>query len=130
MNEDRSNSLALPPTAQAIADVIGREKALALARACRCRTLYVPKALRPGHWIIAVVGEHAARALVAEFPSFRLPLATCANVVKAERNRSICAAYRRGQCIVAIAKKHGLSPRQVRNILHAEGNKEEQEGRG
>ena len=54
----------LPGLLNEIAQVAGREKALALAVARGGTRFTVPKSARAGHWLIALVGEEGLRHLV------------------------------------------------------------------
>lgn len=111
-------AVPLPPTAQAVADVVGRQGALALASSVKSRTLYVPKSMPAGHWIRSVVGDEAAEALAEEYPGFILPLANCSRVVKAERNAKIFQMHLDGQRTEKIAQVFRVSSRQVRNVIN------------
>lgn len=107
----------LPPTAQAIADVVGRDHALALASSCKGRKLYIPKQMPSGHWIRLAVGDSAAQDLSTEYPGFILDLASCASVMKAERNAKIYKRYLAGDSTRDIARTFRLKPRQTREII-------------
>lgn len=108
----------LPPTAQVIADVIGREKTLKLAQAVQFRSLYIPKQLKPSHWLVTVVGTEAAQRLIEEFPSMSMPLAKCSSAVKAERNRRIAELSSSGMSSPEIAKRLGMKKSTVKLILY------------
>ena len=109
---------ALPITAQVIADVIGTEKALTLARATQCRSVYIPQRLNPDHWLVEVVGTDAAQKLIAEFPSCCLPLAKCSSVVKAKRNKRIAELSAQGLYPTEISRRLGVSRNTVKTILY------------
>lgn len=109
---------ALPPTAQVIADVIGRDATLALARAAKCRSVYIPQRLPRSHWLRSVVGENAAEMLSEEFPGITLPLAKCAGVVKAERNRIIAELSARGMKQREIGRRLGIPESTVQTVLY------------
>ncbi|GFM34042.1 hypothetical protein [Desulfovibrio subterraneus] len=108
---------ALPETAQVVADIIGREGALALARACKCRSLYIPKRLPLDHWLRDVVGDAHAEALSKEFPGFILPMAKCANVIRAERDKRILSMRREGMSAATIAARIGVAERTVYTVV-------------
>lgn len=108
----------LPPTAQVIADVIGRDKTLTLARATQCRSIYIPQRLNPAHWLVAVVGSEAAQKLIKEFPSCCLPLAKCSSVVKAERNKKIAELSAEGLTVAEIARRLGVNKNTVQTICY------------
>ena len=115
--------LPLPSTAQEVADVIGREATLTLARSVKHRCLYVPKTTQSRHsasgerscaWIERTIGIDLTAKLVKEFGGMQLPLARCACVIIAERRAKIRAAFEAGKTSREIALEHGISPRWVR----------------
>jgi DNA-binding NarL/FixJ family response regulator len=108
----------LPPTAQVIADIIGRERTLRLARAVRFRGVYIPADMPARHWLRAVVGDSAAEALSREFGGIQLPLAKCSNVYRAERDRRILAMRGQGQTVKTIARTLNLNESTVRTIIY------------
>lgn len=107
----------LPETAQVVADIIGREHALALARMCKCRSVYIPKRLPPKHWLRDVVGDANAEALAEEFPGFILPMAKCANVIRAERDKRILQMRHDGMNAAEIAARVGVAERTVYTVV-------------
>jgi hypothetical protein len=108
---------ALPPTAQAVADVIGRDLTLKLAREVRFRSLYVPFKLDEHHWISRCIGYPAARRLQSEFVGMLLPLAKCRDIAISERNRRIVDAHIKGVTKAAIASLLGISVRTVQDVV-------------
>lgn len=106
----------LPPSAQAIAEVIGREKTLQLAAVVNYRSLYVPYTLPDNHWIAHTIGIPAARKLRDELGGLSLPLAKCRSVSLRERDNRILEAYKMGVSKVIIASLLGMS---VSGINHA-----------
>jgi hypothetical protein len=107
----------LPPTAQVVAEIIGREPTLALARTAKYRAMYVPYQIRDNHWIAKTVGRRHADALSRHLGGLHLPLARCESVVTAERNAAIRLAFRAGKTIEWLAVQHTLSARMVELIL-------------
>jgi hypothetical protein len=110
-------SIPLPPTAQVVADVIGREPTLALAKRAKYRAMYVPYRCRDNHWITRAIGRAHADRLSKEFGGLLLPLAKCHAVILAERDRSIRAAFRAGKTVEWLAQEHELSERAIFLIL-------------
>ena len=109
---------ALPPTAQAVADVIGRDATLTLARSVKFRSLYIPKRLPAGHWLRDVLGDQAAEALAEEFQGMQLPLARCANVFREERDRRILNLKREGTPVKDIARTIGMPESTVWKVVY------------
>ena len=113
--------IPLPPTAQVVADVIGREATLLLASKCQYRHLSIPRGGIPsGSWIVREIGEKKAAALVAAFGGELLPLATCYHVHQAERDEAIRAANAAGKGITEIAETWRMSRTNVARILDVE----------
>ena len=110
-------AIPLPPTAQVVADVIGRELTLRLARSVKFRSLYVPKRLPRVHWLRDVIGDDAAETLAEKFQGMQLPLARCANAARAARDSRILALADEGQSAAAIGRRLGTPARTVRNVL-------------
>jgi len=128
----------LPYSAQVIADLIGREATLKLAKATKNRKLYVPvtmcaghdvvrcgrtsKEKRPrctcrGHWIADVVGDEMAVALSKIFGGETLDLAPCYYVHAVERNREIRDAWIAGVSAPELMRVHGMSRRAIGYIV-------------
>ena len=119
---------ALPESAQEIADVIGRERALYLIGqlpACGRRSwrvvLYVPKTLPADHWLVRVLGWRDAMALVREFGGEILQPSNCLCIHRAYRDRSICRMARQGVPTCEIADSMGVTARTVRGVLARAG---------
>lgn len=107
----------LPPTAQVIADVIGREATLRLASKVTNRNLYIPKRLDEGHWISRTVGYAKAHALMTEFGGLLMSLANCEHYHTRERNLVIRRQYAEGKSTLEIAEIHDLTQRRVQEIV-------------
>lgn len=116
----------LPESVQQVADVIGEAAALDLVRRWpRTKTngdvpfrpvLYVPARLAPDHRLVAILGWHKAEALVRVFGGDIIFLATCANVVRCDRDEAIAKALAKHATPAAIAVRFGISERHVRRI--------------
>lgn len=116
----------LPESVQQVADVIGEAAALDLVRRWpRTRTngdtpfrpiVYVPARLTPDHRLVAILGWNAAEMLVRAFGGDIIFLATCANVVRCNRDDAIAEALGRNASPAAIALRFGMSERHVRRI--------------
>ena len=122
----------LPPSAQEIADVIGRDRALMLIgqlppvpgrgwKVC----LYVPKRIGPDHPLVAMIGWRDANLMVREFGGMILQPANCRFLHREFRTREVLRLRREGWSVAAIAGAVEISQRQVFNILSAEISPEE-----
>lgn len=125
--QSANDSEPLPPSAQEIADVIGRQRTLQLIgqlppspgrnwRVC----LYVPKRLGPDHPLVQMVGWHAANLLVREFGGMILQPSNCRILQRRWRHREVLRMHQDGASPREIADVVELSPRQVANIIAAQ----------
>lgn len=120
----RDDASPLPPSAQEIADVIGRERALFLigklpkagSRSWRV-CLYVPKRIGPDHPLVSLIGWRDANLLVREFGGMILQPSNCVQVHRDFRNREARRLHAEGWTIGRLADLFDLSERQVANIL-------------
>lgn len=116
--------MELPASAQELADVIGRDRALYLigqlprsgSRTWRCN-LYVPKTINPDHKLVQLIGWSDACKLVREFGGMILQPANCEFLHRQFRNAEVRRMRDRGDTIAVIADAVALTQRQVRNIL-------------
>ena len=77
-NHMSSDEIPLPPTAQVVADVIGRDATLALAFTCQHRCVYVPGgSLRSNSYLVRTIGKEKAELMKRHFEGELLPMATC-----------------------------------------------------
>ena len=112
----------LPSTAQELADAIGRDATLALARSVKHRVLYVPRSIdstyrrgeRCCEWIERTIGKELTAKLVKEFGGLQLPLARCAEIEREQRRERIQLAYQSGKSSREIAEEFGLCRRWVK----------------
>jgi hypothetical protein len=125
----------LPPSAQEIADVIGRDRALFLigqlpvsgARSWR-RVVYIPKRMPLDHPLVALMGWHDAEKLRRTFGGEILQPSNCNCVARAWRNRVICSMAADGDDVVAIADAVSSTVWVVRKVIS--GNAPEDAARG
>ena len=116
--------MELPPSAQELADVIGRERTLHLigqlprsgSRAWRVN-LYVPKSVTLDHPLVKILGWTDAMLLVREFGGMILQPSNCNFLHREFRNREVRRMRDQGTTIAAIAEAVELTQRQVRNII-------------
>lgn len=114
----------LPESAQEIADVIGVNQTLKLiyslpqagSRSWRV-CFYVPKKLRADHHLVSVLGWDDAKRLVKEFAGMILQPSNCRHIKRQLRNIDIHRLSQQNIPIQQIAALHGITDRQVRNIL-------------
>ena len=113
-----NNYIPLPPTAQVIADVIGREATLKLAGKVKNRHVYIPYRLDENHWISRTIGYAKAYALKESFGGLDLSLATCEHFYTRERNARIRDDYKAGKSTVELSAFYGLTIRRVQQIIY------------
>lgn len=124
----------LPPSAQEIADVIGRDRALFLignlpaagGRSWR-RVLYVPKRMPPDHPLVQLMGAEDAERLRRHFGGAILQPANCGYIARAWRDREVRRMAADGLPVPSIAASVGLSEYRVREILRDEAGKAPEE---
>lgn len=121
--------MRLPTSVQEIADVIGSDRALYLVgQLPKCYSgiegkrgvrviLYVPKRLKPDDNLVRILGWHDAMRLVNAFGGEILQPASCAEIYRDFRDRSIIRMSRDGMKTADIAKLMDVSDRHVRNLL-------------
>lgn len=129
--ENRGLTLNLPASVQLIADVIGRDRALFLigklpktyppsTRTAHGATerviLYIPKALKPDHVLVQILGWQDASRLVHAFGGEIMQPANCREIYRRFRDRSILGMLREGQTTTTVAQLMGVSDRHVRNV--------------
>lgn len=125
-----TEAFKLPKSAQQIADVIGRDKALyligRLARSPkrpRDLWLYVPKKLESTHQLVKILGHRDAQKLVKVFAGEILCLASCRSLVKLYRDeylrhlKLLMPEVAKDVDITGLAKVLGVSAKQARNIM-------------
>lgn len=96
-----------------IVELIGVEKAAALSLALGGRRIYVPRNPGPHHPLAAAIGEEAAQAVAAEFPSHRLDIPLTAG------KRKMIVSLRNDQrlSIARIAQELRCTERHVYQVL-------------
>lgn len=123
--------MKLPASAQEIADVIGRDRALYLigklpktyppsTRSSNGATerviMYVPKTLKPDHSLVNILGWDDATKLVRFFGGEILCPANCKEIYRRFRDRSIAEMLNDGQLPEFIAELMSVSKKTVANI--------------
>ncbi|MTH79405.1 hypothetical protein [Paracoccus aestuariivivens] len=114
----------LPPSAQEIADVIGRERTLFLIgrlpqsgsrpwRVC----LYVPTRIGPDHPLVSLIGWRDANLLVREFGGIILQPSNCRFLHRRWRTTEVRRLHGAGWAVRDIAGMLDISARQVANIV-------------
>jgi hypothetical protein len=119
----------LPRSAQEIADVIGREKALHLIGAAPRTSrrswrvnIYVPKRLPPDHRLVRILGWSSARRLCDYFGGEILQPSNCKCVEREFRNRAIIERHEAGMPAREIADSLGVTYDTVKKLIWARGN--------
>lgn len=114
----------LPESVAEIAEVIGREKALAFigqlpragSRPWR-RVVYIPKTLPADHALVHMLGWHDAKRMTRAFSGMILQPANCGFLYRHYRNARIMEAVADGMAEPDIVDVFGISKRQVRDII-------------
>lgn len=96
--------------------LIGPEALRRLAARRGGRRLYVPRKVRPLHWLAVLLGQDAADALAFRYGGCRIDIPTL-GLSRANRNEEIRRCRVAGASLAHVADRFGLSERQVRRIL-------------
>ena len=111
----------LPPLMREIVGLVGLGPAIALSRAYPGIALRVPTGALPHGdtraGLVRLMGEAAAGKFVAHFGGERLTIPKCEQALRYKRDRRIIIGYTVGQSVMALAREHDLSERQIRTIL-------------
>ena len=124
--------MKLPGAVKEIAEVIGRENALRLiGRLPRRRfadprspnssqiqaSLYVPKILPADHWLVRVLGWHAAKRLSDIYGGELIKPPVCEEIYREWRNREIARLQKTGMPVREISEIVKLTDRMILTIL-------------
>jgi len=111
----------LPPTAAQMVAVIGLEAVLALVEACGGARVYVPQpqALGVDHTLVRALGLDAAERLAAHYGGDAITVPRCLAALRGARNRAIRERHAGGARPPSLARRFGLTERQVYAILAA-----------
>ena len=130
----------LPKSVHEIAEVIGEDATLRLIgrlprrknrdwrypkAVCQQASLYVPAVLPADHWLVGVLGWHAAKQLSDMFGGEILKPAVCEEIYREWRNGEIVNMAGRGMPLYAIAEIVGISCRRVVSILRGDADRRE-----
>lgn len=107
----------LPPRAVELLDVIGLEPLRALVGRWGGTRLYVPQPVPPEHTLAHHLGAEAANALADRFGGDYLVVPRCAAALRAARDADIRRCYTGGESAARLARRHGLTERQIWRIL-------------
>ena len=109
---------SLPESLREIAELVGVDGAMALARRWGGRRLYVPTVMPDiTHPIADVLGLDKAHALAACFGGQRLLIPQAAAFQRLQRDQEIERQHADGVPVSEIAERFGVSERQVFAIL-------------
>lgn len=117
-----SRSEFSPVVAELVA-MLGKRKAFALCRAGD--VVYVPVTLNSRARLLQMLGAVDAAKLIARWGGQQLQLPNLIAIDKGRRNAEIRLSVANGAKVKEVARQHGLSVRQVRNVLRAEIPQEE-----
>jgi len=107
----------LPPVVAEMRRLIGTAATLALVRAYGGASLYMPERFDAEHLIVPIVGHEAAQILMRQFARERIYIPKCDGALNIRRNIQISRRYEAGTPVRHLAHEHGLSERQIWNIL-------------
>jgi len=110
-------ALYLPPVLAQLAEATSLGTALALARACGGREMWVPEEPGPDHALTKALGSlDLAREVAAALGPGPLSVPSARSFVAAEFRIRVKAALARGETVTAIAAREGCGIRWVRRV--------------
>lgn len=113
--------MRLPQSIQEMSGLIGLPAALALVNAYGGLILRVPTGKRVGGKVesdlLALLGAESAKALIFNYGGQRISIARCCGALRDARDQKIIAEYGAGTSVRSLSKRHGMTDRNVRNIL-------------
>jgi hypothetical protein len=106
----------MTPAFQAVAALIGEANAMTLTERLGGAPVYVPEVPLSGSPLVLAVGHGPAARLCDAFAGQRLHLPSRSVVECARRRAAILYDLRRGLATVEIARRYGLTARQIQRI--------------
>jgi Mor family transcriptional regulator len=108
----------LPPSVRELAEAIGLVAALKLVEKFGGITFYIPSEVDEEHDLAKLIGVEPARKLIKRFGSGHFQMPKCALLQlperqRRERNKQIRAEHAAGVSASKLARKYGLTIRQV-----------------
>ncbi len=123
----------LPYMGRRIAEIIGSEATLTLAKKCKHRCLYIPKKrLSDNHFLIHTIGRELSERLQWQFQGELISFPRCTQTERCRRDEAIRKFVASGKSREEIAAEFRLTKRHVENILNpklAERNRKRQRKR-
>jgi len=110
----------LSPIAAALVALIGRRLAMALMahmNGIGPGYMYVPMRPKAGHLLVQIVGLVAAEKLCAVYGGRTIRVPQCDALRRARRDGEIRRMAAEGKPQTEIARRFGMTDRQVRNVL-------------
>lgn len=111
---------SLPPSIQAVAEVVGLPATLRIVESYGGIRLWVPKTIGEDHELMQLIGRDQAMSLVSVFGGEVLSVPRCASAIRELRDEAIREARSAGEPVAKLARRHGLTERQVFTILQRE----------
>lgn len=105
----------LSPMLNRIADVAGERAALILGRDRACQTVFIPKRFRADHWLPGLIGDEAARKMIARFGGNEIDIPPALAGQMRRRRIAIAEMTRNGYSINRTTRMLGVSRSTVKN---------------
>ncbi|MCQ4630919.1 hypothetical protein GB927_012775 [Shinella sp. CPCC 100929] len=109
MSEQLPERAWFSPLLNEIADVAGDRAALLLGREKACCRIFIPKNLKPGHWLVELVGDEAAGKLVKRYADSYLDIPPALGGQMRRRRRAITDMTMQGWSIARITRALGVA---------------------
>lgn len=107
----------LPPLMQDIANIVGFDDTLKLAKTYGGTRIHVPVDMNTHHKFATLLGMEQAQKMRAAFQGETIVIAQCTNYFKQQRNTEIIKQYNNNTSTHTLARENGLTERQIYTIL-------------
>lgn len=110
----------LSPMASTLVAILGRRKAMALmssTTASNKGTVYVPATPKPSSKLVKIIGLAAAESLAQLYGGRNVTVPKCAAIQLSARHAEIVRMVAEGIPQVEVAKRFGMTDRNVRHVL-------------
>ena len=108
---------ALPRTVREIADLIGLDATLKLVDRYGGIGFYCAANPTESHPLSLLVGFAEAHRLATKFRSEYVKVPRCHKLILRARNAEICAEFQAGETAGSLARRHGMTERNIWKIL-------------
>lgn len=113
-------NITLSPMASTLIAVLGRRKGMALMSSVATSnkgTMYVPATPKETHKLVKIIGLAATESLATIYGGQNVTVPKCSSILQSARNDEICRLVAIGTPQKEIARRFGMTDRNVRHVL-------------